>query len=323
MAKHLVAIDIGSTYISGALVSDGCVITIPSVVAVSADGRQLHDVGLSALRLAQVDNSVVLTNPILEGAICDTSLAKHLLTQLLDRVVPNKSLAQISVVCSLPCAMISTDKHDIEVLLLSLGVRDVSFVEAPLCVATEAFSQFKTNRGIMVDIGSDCTDLAIVVGDSIVNGCTLYHAGKALTQMLSARIENKYLVSLELEQVEKLQHGIVSLYPNDNANATISGINKQTGTIDSINISSKEMYDAVTDYVRAFCTVVDSLLVSCPDQVAHAVRQEGVMLCGGGASLVGIDYFMHNECNLPVRVIKDNRMATINGLVKYCKAKFI
>ncbi len=219
--------------------------------------------------------------------------------------------------------MISTDKHDIEVLLLSLGVRDVVFVETPLCVAFEAFSQLKINRAGVVDIGSDCTDLATVVGDNIVNGCTLYHAGKALTQALSSRIENKYLVALDKNQIVKLQHGILSLYPNDNANATISGINKQTGTIDTINISSKEMYDAVADYVRAFCAVVDSLLSSCTEQIAQAVRQEGVVLCGGGASLVGIDYFMHNECNLPVRIVKDNRNATINGLLKYCRAKYI
>lgn len=323
MAKHLLALDIGSEYISGALVSDGCVITMPSVVAVSSDGRQLHDVGLSALTLAKADSSIMLANPILEGAICDTALAKHLLSKLLDRVVSNRTFAQISVVCSLPCAMISTDKHDIEVMLLSLGVRDVSFIETPLCVAFEAFAQLKTNRAVVVDIGSDCTDLAVVVGDNIVNGCTLYHASKALTQALSSRIENKYLVTLDRTQIEKLQQGIISLYPNDNANATISGINKQTGTMDAINISSKEMYDAVADYVRAFCAVVDSLLSSCDSQVANAVRQEGVVLCGGGASLVGIDYFMHNECNLPVRIAKDNRNATINGLVKYCKAKYI
>lgn len=323
MAKYEVAFDIGSRYISAGLVKDEYIVTMPSVVAVNLfDNKEVLAVGVAAVDMA-VSNAgkVKLVYPILEGAVVDPSVAKMLFSELINRVLPSKAriLSQVRATVAVTCGMINTDKKVIENILLSLGVKNVNFVETPIADSAELFREFRTNRGIIVDIGSDCTDLAVVYGDNIVAGCTLYYSGKGLTQMLAERIRRKYMVQVDDEQVEQFKHNCVSLYSNDTTCFTVRGTNLQTNNTETINVSSKEVYDGVVEYVKKYCKVIESLLNSLPDQVSNAIRQEGVFLCGGGASLLGLDWFIHNQLELPVRTSADARNVAIKGAILYCQ----
>lgn len=323
MAKYEVVFDIGSQYISAGLIKDGFITTIPSVVAVDVvDNKEVLGVGNSAINMS-VSNlgKVKLVYPILEGAVVDPYCAKVLFKELLTRVTPNKAsfLSQVRATVAVTCGMLSSDKKAIENILLNLGIREVCFVETALVDSVELFREFRTNRGIVVDIGSDCCDLAVIYGDNIVAGCTLYYSGKGLTQLLAERIRRKYMVEVDYDQAEQFKINCVSLYSNDTSCYTVRGTNLQNGNTESINISSKEVYDCVVDYVKRYCKIIDSLLNSLPDQVSTMVKQEGVFLCGGGASLTGLDYYMHNELEMPVRVSADPRNVCINGGVLFCQ----
>ena len=323
MAKYEVVFDVGSQYISAGLVKDGFTVTMPSVVAVEMlDNKEVLGVGVAAVNLATTNAAKVkMVYPILEGAVIDPYCAKMLFEELLSRVTPNRvhSYSQVSATVIVPCGMINSDKKALENILLSLGVKEVSFVETALADSIELFKEFRTNRGIIVDIGSDCCDLAVVFADNIVAGCTLYYSGKGLTQLLAERIRKKYLIQIDNEQAEQFKLNCVSLYSNDTTCFTVKGINLQTGNTETINVSSKEVYDGVVEYAKRYIKVIDSLLNAIPEQVSTLVKQEGVFLCGGGAKLNGLDSFMHNELEMPVRVSSDPRNVCINVGILYCQ----
>lgn len=318
MAKYTVVLDIGSQYVSAGYVSAGYIATIPSVVAMSGDN--IVSVGVEAL--GQLANGCKLIYPILEGTIVDVEASKALFVDVLHKVLPSKVkiFGSVHVVCCVPSAMISSDKKTIESVLLSIGICSVSFVESALACSVALFQEFHSNRGLIVNIGSDCADFGVVYGDNIVAGCTLYYGGKALTQAIIEKVRKKYLVQLSTNQAEQFKLKCASLYSNDSANITVSGVNVQTNHVESINISAKEMYDTVVDYVKKYTKVIASLVSCVPDQISQAIKQEGVMLCGGGANLVGLDHFVHQETNLPIRIAKDARNVSINGLLAYCVA---
>lgn len=317
MANFELVFDLGSAYVSAALKKDGFTDKIPAVVAIG-DNDQIVAVGVDAVRMYNtMGNAVKLSYPILEGAIIDVEGAKALISALLNRLVNYKmsAFSRYNVTCAVPCGMISSDKNTIETLFLSLGAKQVGFVETPIADSRQLFNEFRARSGIVVNIGHDCADLAIVASNAIAAGCTLYYAGKKLTEAIMKKIENKYLIKMSYETAEYLKLNCASLYPNDSTSVPIVGKNTQTGNEEKVTISSKELYDTVVEFVRKYTRIIQSLLASVREDVASSARASGVMLCGGGAHLAGLDMFLQSEVNLPVKVAAYPDDVTIKGLL--------
>ena len=317
MGNFELIFDLGSAYVSAALKKDGFTDKIPAVVAIG-DGDQIVAVGVDALRMANtVGNAVKLSSPILEGAIIDVEGAKALISALLNRLVNYKMsiFSRYNVTCAVPCGMISSDKNTIEALFLSLGAKQVVFVETPLADSRQLFNEFRARSGLVVNVGYDCADLAIVTSNAIAAGCTLYHAGKHLTEAIREKIKNKYMIDLSFETAEYLKLNCASLYPNDSTVVSVSGSNTQTGLTENVDISSKELYDTVAEFVRKYARIIQSLISSVREDLAASTRASGVMLCGGGAKLAGLDMFLQSELNMPVKVAAFPDDVTVKGLI--------
>ncbi|MBQ2805058.1 MAG: rod shape-determining protein [Clostridia bacterium] len=318
MANYEILFDLGSKYISSALKKDGFFDKIPSAVVLGgADGKQVVAVGVDAINYKERGGSAKVSHPILEGAVIDVEGAKVLISTMLDRLVSYKAniFSRFTVKCALPCGMISSDKKIIEGIFLSLGARSVTFVEAPIACSAKLFADFRTRQGIVVDIGQDTTDLAIVTTEGIAAGCSLFHAGKQLTEDIAERVKNKYMVQLAFDQAERLKTTCASLYPNDTSTCSTVGQNQHTGVAESVTISSKELYDTVVEHVKKYVDVVRGLLASVPETLASAVKRDGVMLCGGGAKLSGLDLYLQSQLSIPVRVADQPQDVCINGLI--------
>lgn len=318
MANYELVFDLGSAYVSAGSKKDGFTDKIPSVVAISTDSNQIVGVGVEAIRLGNtVGSGVKLAHPILEGAIIDADGAKAIISSMLNRLVNYKmsAFSRYNVVCAVPCGMISSDKNTIETIFLGLGAKQVNFVETPIADSVHLFNEFRTRQGIVVNIGYDCTDLAIVSSNQIAAGCTLYYSGKTLTEALSERIRAKYMIQLNNEAAEYLKLNCASLYPNDSTVVSVSGTNTQSGITEQINISSKELYDTVVEFVRKYVRIIQSLMDSVRSDLATLVHNDGVMLCGGGSRLAGLDMFLQSELGLPVYVANYPDDVTIKGLL--------
>ena len=318
MANFELVFDLGSAYVSAGNKKDGFTDKIPAVVAVATDTKQIVGVGVEAIRLGTtLGSGVKLTYPILEGAIIDNDGAKALISTLLNRLVNYKmsAFSRYNVTCAVPCGMISSDKNTIETVFLGLGAKQVGFIETPIADSAYLFNEFHTRQGIVVDIGYDCTDLAIVTANTIAAGCTLYYSGKSLTEAISERIRSKYMIQLSRDAAEYLQLNCASLYPNDSTVVSVSGINTQSGMAEQVNVSSKELYDTVVEFVRKYARIIQSLVDSVRSDLATLVHSDGVMLCGGGAKLAGLDMFLQSELSLPVYVATYPDEVSIKGLL--------
>lgn len=306
MANYEMIFDLGSAYVSAGLKNDGFSDKIPSVVAYGGDSNQITAVGVEALRIASSYNGggVKLTRPILEGAIIDTDGAKALISALLERLCNYKmsAFSRYNVACVVPCCMNSIDKKTIETTFLSLGAKQVNFVETPVADSFKLFKDFRARQGVVMNVGYDCADIAAVCAGGIVAGCTAYHAGKHLTEAIVERIKTKYLMQLSFEQGEYLKINCASLYANDSSVCAVTGQNVQSGETESVNVSSKELYDTVVEFARKYVKLIQGVLATVPADILTATKADGVMLCGGSARLAGLDMFLQNELGLPVRV---------------------
>lgn len=316
MTKYTIMLEIGSSFSAVTEKNASFFVKEPSVVALDKVERQVLGIGNAALKLyASKMADVQLVYPILEGAIVDSDGAKELFKHLFSKILPQKAqiFPDTLVVCIVPCCLNTSDKRAIENILLSLGIKAVRFKESSLVDSIELFRQFHTNRGIVVNIGSDCTNIAAVYADGIVSGCTLYHSGKQLTDAITQKIREKYLLQLSFAEAEKLKFKCASLYSNDTSSVSVLGSNTDTGETEKVTVTARELYDTVSDFCRKYVSVIKSLISAIPREIVGLLRQEGVLLCGGGAELEGLESFLHNELDLPVRLANDSKNVTIEG----------
>lgn len=320
MKNYQLVFDLGSQYIAAGLKQDGFFDKIPTIIALGgADGKEIVAVGMEALRLYNTSSGTIkLARPILEGAVIDTDGVKALIKKLLTHIVNTRvaNLSKYSILCAVPCGMISSDKKNIESLFLELGAKQVSFLETPLADSLQLFGEFRCRQGVIVDIGSDCVDIAVVVADTILSGCTLYHGGKAITEEIAKRIRAKYMVQLSFDQAERLKLDCGSLFTNDTTVVSVVGQNVEQGTVETISVSSREIYDILCDFVKKYVQIIQSLVVGLKEDVRPLVRNSGIMLCGGVAKTHGIDVQMQTQLGMPVFVANQPENVTINGLLQ-------
>ena len=121
------------------------------------------------------------------------------------------------------------------------------------------------------------------------------------------------------EQRIQIYDTAASLYPNDSTIISITGQNVQNGVAENVNVSSKELYDTVVEFVRKYVKIIQSLISGVPNELAGSVKSEGVILCGGGARLAGLDMFLNKELGIPVRVASYPEDVSILGMIEYNK----
>ena len=316
MTKYTVALQIGSAYCGLAGKHADFYIKEPSVVAKDNVDGTIKGCGTHALRLvASGMANVKLIHPILEGTISDTDGAKELFRAMFAKLMPQKAqlFPDTKVVAVVPCGLNTSNKTQIENVLLQIGVKSVSFLETPLADSVELFRQFGTNRGIVMDLGSDCADFAVVYADQIVAGATVYHGGKALTQAIRQRVREKYLLQLSFQEAEKLKIKCASLYSNDTSSCVVYGSNVETGENEKVTISSKELYDTVVEFCNYYVKLIYGLINTTPDEIVNLIKQEGVMICGGTGLLEGLENYLHNQLDLTVRLADNCKNTTIEG----------
>lgn len=322
MANYELVFDLGSLYVSAGLKEDGFIDKIPSVVAYAGgDSKQVVAVGLDALNLSKTNAAIKLSHPILEGAAIDPVGTKALITSLLGRLLSKRVnvFNRFLATCIVPCGMISGDKKNIESIFLGVGARSVTFVETPVADSVKLFSEFRARQGVVVNLGYECADLAVVYGNEIVAGCTLFHAGKQLTEAIAHRLSAKYMAQISTERAEYLKLNCASLYSNDSTIVTVQCQNAQNGVTEELSVTSKELFDTVVEFVTQYVKIIESLFSSVPQELISGVKSEGVMICGGGAKLMGLDMFLQNELGVPVRIANRPEYASIEGGLAWSK----
>lgn len=322
MANYELVFDLGSLYVSAGLKEDGFIDKIPSVVAYAGgDSKQVVAVGLDALNMSKTNASVKLSHPILEGTAIDPVGVKALITSLLNRLLSKRVnfFNRFLATCIVPCGMISGDKKNLESIFLGVGARSVVFVETPVADSVKLFSEFRARQGVIVDLGYECADLAVVYGSEIVAGCTLFHAGKQLTEAIANRLSSKYMAQISTEKAEYLKLNCASLYSNDATSVVVQCQNAQNGATEELPVTSKELFDTVVEFVTQYVKIIESLFASIPQELISGVKSEGVMICGGGAKLMGLDMFLQNELGVPVRIANRPDYVSIEGGLSWSK----
>ncbi|WP_019879140.1 rod shape-determining protein [Succinispira mobilis] len=296
-------IDLGTANILVHVKGKGIVINEPSVVAIQKDNNKVMAVGEEAKNmLGRTPGNIVAIRPLKDGVIADFDVTQEMLKYFIRKVLGGKSLIQPRIVVGVPAGVTEVEKRAVIDATMQAGAREAFIIEEPMAAAIGAGLPVHEPTGSMiVDIGGGTTDVAVISLGGIVNSCSVRIGGDKIDEAIVQYIRKQYSLLIGERTAEEIKINIGSaVVVGAEEEYSIRGRDLLTGLPKNINVTSKQIQEAINEPVTAIVETVKSTLEKTPPELASDIMDRGIMLAGGGALLKNLDKLISKETGVPV-----------------------
>jgi len=204
---------------------------------------------------------IITLRPLRDGVISEFEITQAMLEYFIARahqqsIVP---VPRPRVVIGIPAGVTEVEKRAVYDAAMAAGSRNTYLIEEPVAAALGAGLPIDEVGGSMiVDIGGGTSEVAIMTMGGVVSSRSLRVAGDELDEDIIQYIRNKYNILIGQRLAEETKITIGSAFPlAEEKTMTLRGRNLVTGLPDSIEISSIEIRDAISDSVQ---TIIDTIV---------------------------------------------------------------
>jgi rod shape-determining protein MreB and related proteins len=313
-----IGIDLGTANTLVHVRGKGIVINEPSWVAIDKRTRQPLAIGLQAKEMVgRTSGNILVVRPLRDGVISEFEITEAMLEYFIGKVHEQSvvPLPRPRVVIGIPSGVTEVEKRAVYDASMSAGARETYLIEEPTSAALGAGLPIGEARGSMiVDIGGGTTEVAALSMGGVVVSRSLRVAGDELDQDIVQYIRNKYNVLVGERVAEQIKWNIGSAFPLPvEKTAEARGRNLVTGLPESIEISSVEVREALSQSVQVIVETIKDALDEVPPEIIADLMDIGICLAGGGALLQGLAERLSDELKLRVWVAEDPLTCVVRG----------
>ena len=310
------AVDLGTANTLVYVRGRGIVLNEPSVVAVNVrDGRPLA-VGLEAKRMiGRTPSHIQAIRPLKDGVIADFEITEKMLRYFITRVHQRRWVKPRMVIC-VPSGITGVEQRAVQEAAEYAGARKPAYIiEEPMAAAIGAGLPVQEPTGNMiVDIGGGTTEVAVISLGGIVASQSVRVAGDELDEAIIQYIKKEYSLALGERTAEEVKITLGSAWPlEEELTAEIRGRDLVTGLPKTIITSTEEIREAIEEPVSAIVDAVKVTLDKTPPELAADIMEQGIVLAGGGALLLGLPERLEAETGMPMRIAPNPLYAVAIG----------
>ncbi len=313
------AIDLGTANTLVYAKGKGIVVSEPSVVAVTQDGRgpdKVRAVGREAKEmLGRTPGNIVAIRPMKEGVIADFEVTEAMLRYFIARVHDRSRLVRPRIVIAVPSGITEVEKRAVRESAMSAGAREVYLIEEPMAAAIGAGLPVTEPSGNMiVDIGGGTTEVAVLSLSGIVYSNSSRVGGDKMDEAIINYVKRKYNLLVGERTAELIKINIGTAFPTEQLQSMeVKGRDLVAGVPKTLEIKSDEVCEALAEPVNAVVESVKVALESTPPELAADIVDKGIVMTGGGALLTNLDLLLREATGLPVMLAEDPLTAVVIG----------
>ncbi len=303
-------IDLGTANTLVFIKGKGIVVREPSVVALQTDNRQIVAVGNDAKNMiGRTPGNVVALRPMKDGVIADYETTAIMMKYYIKQALKNKSSFSRKpyVMVCVPSGITAVEERAVIDATRQAGARDAYPIEEPFAAAIGAnLPVWEPTGSMVVDIGGGTTEVAIISLGGIVTSQSIRVAGDEMDDAIIAYIRKNYNLMIGERTAEALKLEVGSAGDTEGIEPMdIRGRDLLTGLPKTVEITAKEVAEALKDTVTAIVDSVKATLERTPPELASDIMDRGIVLTGGGALLRNLDKVISDETRMPV-IIAEN-----------------
>ena len=313
------AIDLGTANTLVYAKGKGIVVSEPSVVAVTKDGRgpdKVRAVGREAKEmLGRTPGNIVAIRPMKDGVIADFEITEAMLRYFIMRVHNRSTLVRPRIVVAVPSGITEVEKRAVRESAMSAGAREVYLIEEPMAAAIGAGLPVTEPSGNMiVDIGGGTTEVAVLSLSGIVYSNSTRVGGDKMDEAIINYVKRKYNLLIGERTAELVKVTIGTAFPIDAIQGMeVKGRDLVAGVPKTLELKSDEICEALAEPVNTVVESVKIALESTPPELSADIVDKGIVMTGGGALLSNLDLLLREATGLPVMLAEDPLTAVVLG----------
>lgn len=280
----------------------------PTVVAIDIDELKIVEVGQAARSMeGRVPESIEVMRPVRDGVIADFEVTHRMLGHFIEKVSGPARLFKPRIMITVPYGATSVESRAVHEAALQAGSREVYLIQEPLAAAIGVGLPIATPSGNMVvNLGGGTTQCAVIAMSGIVSAATVRMGGLHIDSAIISFVRKKYglIIGPRMAEEAKLRIG-AAIPQDDDRSLELQGQDQVTNLPRPITLTTNEIVEAVQETLELQVAAVQQVLESTPPELASDIIDRGMVICGGGALLRGIDKWLTRETGVPAYLAED------------------
>jgi|SRR5215469_2890192 len=314
------AIDLGTANTLIGVAGEGLVINEPSVVAVAqADGRIVSGgcaVGhLARQMLGRAPDSISVVRPLRDGVITDFDLCEAMLRYFMRKARRPRWSARPRVLVAVPGSITPVEKRAVDNSAYRAGAGQVLLIdEAKAAAVGVGLPVTEPVASMVCDIGGGTTEVAVLSMADVVASESVRVGGDAMDLAIVDYLRRQKSLRIGPPMAEWLRIEIGSACPlEQNLTEEVKGIDVASGMPRRATITAGEIREALEHPLERIVDAIKSVLDRLSPDLAADLVDHGMVLCGGGSLVRGLDRFLSERTGVPVRVTAEPLLAVAKG----------
>ena len=148
--------------------------------------------------------------------------------------------------------------------------------------------------------GGGVTQSAVLAMSGIVVADSIRLGGMKLDEAITSYVRRKYglMISPRTAEQAKIRIG-AAVVQDEERSMEVQGQDQVTGLPRPITLTGNEIVEAIQETLGLQVAAVRSVLERTPPELASDIIDRGMVVCGGGAILRGIDKWLTRQTGVP------------------------
>src|SRR3989441_7587316 len=313
-----IGIDLGTANTLVHVKDRGIVISEPSVVAIEARSKRVLAIGAEAKRMVgRTPANIIAIRPLRDGVISDFDVTEQMIKYFVDKVHDRIGLLpRPRMIVGIPSGVTEVEKRAVLDAALNAGARWAKLIEEPMAAAIGAGLPVSEPSGsLVVDIGGGTTEVAVISLGGIVVSRSIRIGGEERGHDIVQFARREYNLFLGERTAEDIKIAIASAYPGewDTQRVTLRGRDLLTGLPRAVEVGADQIREAIEPSVQQIVDTIRDTIEETPPELVADIMDQGIVLAGGGALLVGLDRRVADATQMPVNVADDPLTCVVRG----------
>ncbi|MGD0575597.1 MAG: rod shape-determining protein [Anaerolineales bacterium] len=300
-------IDLGTI---NTLIAEGgeIVLSEPTMAAIDVEEQKIVALGQEAKDMyGRVPEGIEVMYPLRDGVIADYEVTERILSYFIQKVCGPVRIFKPRAMVTVPYGVTSVEGRAAHEAAFRAGCREVFLVPRTLAAAVGSGLPVGTPSGNMVVyLGGGTSESSVIAVNGIVVAHTVRLGGQRLDEALASYIRHKYgLVIGETTSEEiKLQVGAAIPLEQDSA-LEVQGRDQVNGLPRKVTVTTSDVLEALEEPLLRIGAGVRATLEKTPPELTSDIIDRGMMLCGGGSLLKGMDRYLTQTTGVPAYLAEE------------------
>lgn len=290
--KKRIVIDLGTANTKFLDKSTGAVFSAPSVVAIDNKTQKIIAAGNDAKEMlgrAPFDTSVIF--PIRGGAVSDFDVACAMMRVFLNEFLP-KSAFRVGAYLLASRHLSPMETRILKEAAERSGVKVIDIINSSLTESTPTGQ-------MILDIGAGKTECTVLSFGGIVSSASVFFGGDEMDRNISEYLKSAYGITVGKNTAEQIKLNTASAHPTaDTKKYTFMGRTCDTGLPVETTVTADEIRLAIAPTLLKILNLIETVLENTPPELARDLKENGIILSGGGSKLPGLSQFIEENIGL-------------------------